>query len=219
MKNFLCFVLLLCSASFAQTPYDSLYLKNPAYKNLTALYALSKITSTDIVFLGNSITFGGNWNDLLGRERVINRGIASDNTVGTLHRLQFVYQLKPKLCFIMTGINDIYADAPVERIFQNYINIIDTLRTYRIIPVIQSTLYVNPKWKRTEEKNPEVTKLNNLLREFAGKNGIEFIDLNAILSSNSVLKNEFTTDGLHLNASAYAAWRELLFPILKNHGL
>ena len=219
MKNFLIVALLVCGAAFAQTPYDSLYLKNPAYKNLTELYALSKITSTDIVFLGNSITFGGNWNELLGRERVINRGIGSDNTVGMLHRMQYVYQLNPKLCFIMTGINDIYADAPVERIFQNYINVIDTLRNHSIIPVIQSTLYVNPKWKRTEEKNPEVTKLNKLLREYAEKNQIEFVDLNSILSSNGVLKDEFTTDGVHLTASAYAAWRELLFPILKKHGL
>ena len=204
---------------YAQTPYDSLYLKSTVYKNLTAMFAISKTSSADIVFLGNSITYGGNWNELLGRDRVINRGIGGDNTVGMLHRMQYVYQLKPKLCFVMAGINDIYSDAPVETIFHNYAMIIDTLRVHSIIPIIQSTLHVNPKWKRTEEKNPEVAKLNSLLQVYAEKNEIDFIDVNAVLSLNGILRDEYTTDGVHLNASAYERWRELLFPILKKHGL
>lgn len=210
---------LLVSSLCAQTAYDSLYLKNPGYKNQTAVFALSKITSADVVFLGNSITFGGNWYELLGRERIINRGIGSDNTVGMLHRLRFVYLLKPKICFIMAGINDIYSDAPVGKIFENYVNIIDTLRAHNIVPVIQSTLHTNPKWKRTEEKNPEVTKLNALLLEYAQANSILYIDLNAVLSTNGVLRDEYTTDGVHLTPAAYAVWRDMIEPVLRKHGL
>ena len=219
MKKTLLTIALCCSFCVAQTPYDSLYLKSSAYKNLTAMFAMSKITSTDIVFLGNSITFGGNWNDLLGRERIVNRGIGGDNTVGMLHRMQYVYQLKPKLCFIMAGINDIYADAPLDVVFQNYVKIIDTLRIHSIIPIIQSTLHVNPKWKRSEEKNPEVAKLNLMLQEFAKKYSIQFIDVNAVLSEKGVLRDEYTSDGVHLTPAAYDRWRELIFPILKKHGL
>ncbi len=203
----------------SQTPYDSLYLKSTVYKNQTEMFAMSKMKKADIVFLGNSITAGGNWNDLLGRERIANRGIGGDNTLGMLHRLQYVYGLHPKLCFIMTGINDLYADAPVELIFKNYCAVIDTLRLHKVIPVIQSTLHVNPKWKRTEEKNPLVKQLNDLLKEYAQEHSITFIDVNAVLSSNGVLRDEFTTDGVHLTAAGYDAWRELLFPILKKHGL
>jgi lysophospholipase L1-like esterase len=219
MKNSIIGILLLFGIARSQTPYDSLYLKSAVYKNLIAMFALSKTESADIVFLGNSITFGGNWGELLGRERVINRGIGGDNTVGMLHRMQYVYQLKPKLCFIMAGINDIYSDAPAETVFRNYAKIIDTLRAHSIVPVIQSTLHVNPKWKRTEEKNPVVATLNVMLREFASKNGIEFVDVNAVLSVNGVLRDEFTVDGVHLNAPAYGLWRELLLPVLKKHGL
>ncbi len=77
-KIFLVFILLPFSLS-AQTLYDSLYLKSPVYKHLTAMYELSKATSADIVMLGNSITFGGNWTELLGRERIVNRGVGGDN--------------------------------------------------------------------------------------------------------------------------------------------
>lgn len=219
MIRILILAVILVSTLRAQTPYDSLYLKSAVYRNMTAMFALSKMTKADVVFLGNSITAGGNWIELLGRERIANRGIGGDNTLGTLHRLQYVYALKPKLCFIMTGINDLYADASVDLVFKNYCAIIDTLRSHNIIPVIQSTLHVNPKWKRTEEKNPLVAELNVLLKEYAVKNSIQYIDVNAVLSSNNILRDEFTTDGVHLTPEAYGVWRELLFPVLKKHGL
>lgn len=134
-----------------------------------------------------------------------------------LHRMRSVYRLKPnerlvapsrqrrELCFIMAGINDIYADAPVDTIFRKYTQLIDTLREHKIVPIIQSTLHVNPKWKRTEEKNPDVTRLNALLREYARSNSIEFIDLNTRLSTNAVLRDEYTTDGVpaHRSVSAH----------------
>jgi lysophospholipase L1-like esterase len=203
----------------AQTPYDSLYLTIPAYQQLTAQFESTKLHSADIVMLGNSITYGGLWNDLLGKAGVVNRGIGGDNTVGMLHRLHSVYNLHPKICFIMAGINDIYADASVDVIFSNYRKIVDTLRSKQIIPVIQSTLFVNPKWKLASEKNREVAALNALLKDYAAKESIEFIDLNAVLSQDNTLLARFTTDGVHLTAEAYIRWRTLLEPVLKSHGL
>lgn len=205
--------------SIAQTPYDSLYLTLPAYQQLTAQFESTQLHTVDIVMLGNSITYGGLWNDLLGRIGVVNRGIGGDNTVGMLHRLHSVYDLHPKICFIMAGINDIYADASVDVIFSNYRKIVDTLRSKQIIPVIQSTLFVNPKWKRAAEKNREVAALNARLKEYAAENSIDFIDLNAVLSQDDTLLGRFTTDGVHLTAEAYIRWRTLLEPVLKSHGL
>lgn len=219
MKKILLFILLTVVPVAAQTAYDSLYLKNPKYKNRIAEFESTKTTSAPVVFLGNSITFGGDWNTLLGRDSIINEGIVSDNTPGMLRRLHYAYRLHPKLCFLMTGINDIYADAPVEKIFENYTKIIDTLRMHDIIPIVQSTLHVNPKWKRTEVKNPEVKKLNALLSEYCSANSITFIDLNEKLSQNGVLKDEYTTDGVHLTPAAYAVWKELIIPILLQYGL
>jgi lysophospholipase L1-like esterase len=212
-------VVMLVTFTGAQTPYDSLYLKNPLYKHWTGLFALSKADSAEIVFLGNSITAGGQWNELLGRDRVVNRGIGSDNTVGMMHRMGSVYGLHPKLCFIMAGINDLYADASPDRIVRNYSSIIDTLKRHNIVPVIQSTLHVNPRWKRAAEKNKEVEELNRRLRGLAEANGIEFIDVNAVLSSGGVLRDECTTDGVHLTPEGYSRWRDLLLPVLMNHGL
>jgi lysophospholipase L1-like esterase len=207
------------SLAVSQTAYDSLYLKNPVYKNLTALYELSKIEHADIVFLGNSITYGGNWAELLGRERVVNRGIGSDNLPGMLHRLPQVYRLQPKLCFLMAGINDIYADVPVDTVFTRYTQLIDSLRVKNIIPIIQSTLYVNPKWKRADAKNPEVVKLNMLLHDYTVQHGLIYIDLNVYLSENEMLRSTYTTDGVHLTPEAYKVWRDNIELIIRTFGL
>lgn len=211
-------MLFVVTCAIAQTPYDSLYRRSTAYKNLTAHFELSRIYKADIVFLGNSITYGGNWSELLGRERIVNRGIGGDNIPGMLNRLHQVYRLRPQLCFVMAGINDLYTDAPVDTVFWRYTQLIDSLRARNIVPIIQSTLHVNPKWKRTEEKNPLVAALNAMLIKYSSDNAITFIDLNASLSSGGVLKDEYTTDGVHLTSAAYAVWRDALYPILKKQG-
>lgn len=219
MRALILLTMFLFSFSGAQTAYDSLYLKSIYYKNLTAHFDLSRITKADIVFLGNSITQGGNWSELLGRERVVNRGIGGDNIPGMLNRLHQVYSLKPKICFVMAGINDLYTDAPVEEVFVRYMRLIDSLRSYKIIPVVQSTLHVNPKWKRAVEKNAEVAKLNEMIERYAGDISVPYINLNALLSTNGVLQDQYTTDGIHLTAPAYGVWRDALEQILRSYGL
>lgn len=219
MKKTLLYLMVAAFPVFAQTPYDSLYLKSSVYKNRIAMFDESKSISAKIIFFGNSLTFAGDWNNLLGRDSIVNQGIGGDNTLGMLHRLQYVYQLHPKVCFVMAGINDIYADVPVEKIFENYKKIIDTLRSKNITPIIQSTLHVNPKWKRAEIKNPEVKKLNILLSEYCAVNKITFVDLNAKLSSNGILNDQFTTDGVHLTPAAYIVWSEMIASIILKYGL
>ena len=187
-KTFISFLIIINFATAQnqeqKTPIDSIYLKNRLYNAQTELYDVYKTQSATIIMLGNSITYGVNWNELLGRTDVVNRGIGSDNTFGYLKRLHYVYRLNPKICFIMGGINDIYSDIPVDIAFKNYKNIIDSVRTRKILPIIQSILHVTAKFRKAVEKNPEVEKFNNLLKKYAIENGIEFIDIDSKLSEN-----------------------------------
>jgi len=213
-------LLLAClahSPSFAQ--YDSLYMKNGAYHLQRALHKLYRTNHADVVMLGNSITYGANWSELLGRPGVVNRGIGGDNTYGFLHRMDDVVRLKPRMCFVMAGINDLFADIPVDSVVQNYRRIVDTLQQYQIVPVIQSTLFVSPKWRRSAEKNTEVAGLNERLKALARERHLIFLDLNEQLSSAGVLKEEFTYDGVHLAAAGYAIWSAEVEKVLRRNGL
>ena len=196
-----------------------LYLQNRNYPLQIGLYQLYRTNKTDIVMLGNSITFGVDWNELLGRSTVVNRGISSDVTEGYIHRLDFVYNLHPRLCFIMAGINDLYANVQLQTVFQNYRTIVEELQAHQIVPIIQSTLYVSSRWKRSRAKNLEVERLNQLLHAYADDHHLNFIDLNALMSSDRLLKEELTYDGLHLNAGGYAIWAHEVEKVLQQYGL
>lgn len=153
--------------------------------------------------LGDSITFGINWNELFNMN-IINRGIGSDTTEGFLSRMENIYAINPKKVFIMGGINDIFKGIEVNQIFSNYIKIIEALKNKNIVPYIQSTLYNN----RDINLNVKVTELNNLLKEYAIKNNITYIDLNEKLSKNDLLIADYTYDSVHLNSNGYKIWKK-----------
>ncbi len=217
----LVFVIFLLSGSFlnaAVSVPDSLtFRNNPNYDYEIGFYKIYKKKQADVVMLGNSITHGVNWNELLDRGDIADRGIPADNLDGMLARLNYVTDLNPKIVFIMAGINDIYSWKPVDKVFQNYVRIITSLKAKNIRVVVQSTLFVAKGYPSSGDRNPEVEKLNKLLLNYCQLNGIEFIDLNSKMSKDKYLINEYTHDGLHLNSNGYKIWGLELERILKKH--
>ena len=61
----------------------------------SSLFNKLSITSKDIVFIGNSITNGAEWNELFPQKRVKNRGISGDTSEGVFDRLDAVVNVKP----------------------------------------------------------------------------------------------------------------------------
>jgi lysophospholipase L1-like esterase len=221
MKQFF-FVLIVTSSIIAQQQANSdsfRYKTNPNYIQQMGLYEVYNTKSADVVMLGNSITQGVNWNELLGRERIVNRGIASDVIEGFRSRLNFVFDLNPKVCFIMGGINDIYNWIPVDTIFSSYIKLIEEIQKQKIQVVIQSTLYVSPRWNNAADRNEQVEKLNQMLSDYANKHNIIFMDLNSKMSFRKMLIDDLTYDGVHLNGKGYKIWGKELDKVLKKLGL
>ncbi|MGE5431017.1 MAG: GDSL-type esterase/lipase family protein [Syntrophomonadaceae bacterium] len=202
------------SFAFAGGIDSAAYKQNPNYWLQTGLYNIYRTQRSNIVMLGNSITHGVNWNELFGRNDIAERGIPSDIVEGFLSRLDYIFRLNPKICFIMGGINDIYSGYSVDTVFAEYVKVIRELQNHNITPVIQSTLFVSGKWHNAQEKNPEVSKLNLLLKNYAEKNNLTFVDLISKMTHNGLLRDELTYDGLHLNANGYVIWREELDPLL-----
>ncbi|MCT4629156.1 GDSL-type esterase/lipase family protein [Winogradskyella sp.] len=169
--------------------------------------------------LGNSITQNVNWNELLNRTDIINRGIGKDVTAGFKNRLNHVTSLKPKYCFIMGGINDILFNIDVDEILANYEDIVRILKAENIIPIIQSTLFVSESYENANSINIKVNNLNSRLIQLSKSHDVKYLDLNGILSSNNNLKDSYTTDGIHLNGIGYLKWKKILAMEMKNHQL
>lgn len=169
----------------------------------------------EIVMLGNSLTYGGNWNELLKRNNVKNSGYGGFTTQHFIWLLpEAVYKYKPKICLIEGGINDIGVGVPVGRIYRNLVAIADSLRSRRIIPVYQLTFH-----QYNTDQNDEVDSLNRMVRRYATAQKITVVDINPLLSENGELKKEFTTDGTHLTPAAYIIWAAEVNKLLSEYGL
>lgn len=188
-----------------------------------SLYAGNKSEQPyPIVMFGNSLTANGHWDKGLGRSDVKNSGTGGFTTSHFVWIIQDqVLKYQPKICFLEGGINDIGVGIPLERTFQNYQSLVDTLLSHHIIPVLQSTLYVNftNNEKENMHHNQMVESLNVFLQSLATSRNIMFIDLNQYLSENKKLKKEYTTDGVHVNEAAYRIWYAELEKVLTQKGI
>jgi len=179
----------------------------------------------DIVMIGDSITYSGDWNLLLNNKNVANLGIGGDSTDGVLNRLEDVYLLKPRACFIMIGMNDFQGNRSVETVLTNYRKIVTEIKNHNIRVIIQSVLHLGEKyyinhiagknkrdWKKINEK---VKSLNEKLRIMAVELDVEFVDINEGLSSNNILMEKYGDEGgLHLSKLGYEKWAEIINPLL-----
>ena len=166
--------------------------------------------------MGNSITSRANWNDLLDRNDIANRGVSGDITEGFLLRLDNVIAIEPKFCFIMGGINDLELGLNAESIAANISNITKILVENNIEPVIFSILYSSSKKNNFKTLNNKIQLTNELIKMNCQKSNIEYIDLNEILSKNEILISKYTTDGIHLSMEGYYKWAEFIRPIINS---
>ncbi|KKQ53544.1 MAG: GDSL family lipase [Parcubacteria group bacterium GW2011_GWD2_38_11] len=185
--------------------------RNYMAKGLYGIYLTDK---TNIVMLGDSLTYNANWDELLGRNDVVNRGIPGDNTEGILDRMEYVYNLNPRACFLMMGVNDFFIERSETDVFNNYKNVIAGLREHEIVPIVQSTLYLNPTQDRFISINEKIKKLNGMLKEYSEKNNVAYIDIN-----DSLLKEKegiYYGDGIHILGKGYYLWREKIKEVMNN---
>ena len=190
------------------------YLLNPQYDEQTDLQSAYE-TKGNIVMLGNSIVYRVHWNELLGRSDVINRGIGSDITAGYLNRLQYVFNVQPKICFIEGGINDLVKEIAIDTIVYNMRRLTDTLEHHNIKVVLNSTIHVGASYPNSEEVNQKVKELNKRIKEEFPGNTI--IDLNTIIAPDGVLQDQYARkDAVHLTSKAYLVWRDKILLALRN---
>lgn len=157
----------------------------------------------EIVMLGDSITGRGNWNKLLCKEHILNLGIDGDTTLDILSRIDTVVEVSPNIVFFMAGINDLCTSIPIEKVFDNYKRVVQILKSENINVIVQSTLFTE-----MITINKKVKEFNDLVKNHCQEENLSYLDLNPIMSENEILKEAYSTDGLHLNFRAYAVWAQ-----------
>ena len=202
--------LLAAAASFAQSEYN--YQKRSLFEQLP-------IRGNDIVFLGNSITDGGEWAELFNNRHVKNRGISADRSGWLLDRLDPIINGHPKKLFLMIGTNDLAVGIAPEEVAANVEKLLDRfaeespwtkIYVQSILPVNGVDTKAKPKnhWK----KGAEIIETNKLLETLCeGRKNVMYVDVySALVDEKGMLDKQYTNDGLHLMGEGYLAWKTVI---------
>ena len=214
MKRFLIMMVAVMSVlgALAQANQDVYYVRR------ATLFDLLPVGKKDIIMLGNSLTDGAEWNELLHNRHVKNRGIVGDIVQGMYERMEPILKGQPKKIFIMGGVNDISHDVSgdsIARAIERLIVLIKT-RSPRTKIYLQSMLPFNNDvrlWKLLKDREHVVVEGNRALEQVARRQRVTWIDLYPLfVDADGKLKAEYTNDGLHLLGPAYLIWRDAIKP-------
>lgn len=199
-----------------QISVDSSYLNNHYTQRLEFFNKMPN-QKNEVVFLGNSITEGGKWQELFPNvKHIVNRGISGDVTYGVLARMDEVLASKPKKIFYLGGINDMKRGSPNEVILNNFERIIKLVaqKSPKTKLYIESVLPVNPNMlpaSYSKLSNKKVNDLNKGLIELCKTYKLQYVNLQPVFADeNGNMKKEFSIDGLHLRQASYILWANYL---------
>ena len=201
-----------CTA-FAQSEYNL---------QRRSLFEVLPVYSSDIVFLGNSITDGCEWAELFNNRHVKNRGISGDRSSWMLDRLDPIVGGQPRKLFLLIGTNDLAAGTPAAEVVANVRKIVERFQSEspRTKLYVQSVFPVNDSFKKYAAKHgrhdADIVAVNKGLQALCAEKGIVYIDLWTLLADkNGKLRADLTNDGLHLMGEGYIVWRDAVLPYVK----
>lgn len=180
------------------------------YINRIQLFKNEPLKMGEIVFIGNSLTEqGGDWSVRFGIRGVRNRGIAGDVTDGVLLRLEEIIYYKPRAVFLLIGVNDIFnlqgggGIPSADYIANNILKIAQKIQHGSP----STRIYVQTILPSTADLKLNTQQVNDLIKR-KGQEGIyTTIDLHSAFTNNQgLMRQELTTDGLHLNDRGYKIW-------------
>jgi lysophospholipase L1-like esterase len=178
--------------------------------------SLQKSSSkAEIVFLGDSITRGGQFQEAFPHCTIMNLGISGDTLEGMRKRISTVQLLNPKAVFILGGINGL-TDYNLKLNVIRYVRLIKELQI--ALPsaqlYVQSVLPISKKQERKVCHNCTIQQFNKELRLLAENENIQFVDLFELFFKDGELDIQATTDGIHLAPDAYERWFAMLKPYI-----
>lgn len=178
------------------------------------------VDTNDIVMLGNSLTHGCEWHELLGMPNVLNRGIIGDVIEGIRLRIDPILNGHPKKIFLLSGVNDVSHNLSADSIAIAMGELIDYIRTRspQTRLYVQSMLPINNsfgRYKNLKDKEQVIRDANALVAAMSQDKGFTWIDLyTAVADKEGNLRKDLTNDGLHLLAPGYRIWADIIRPYI-----
>jgi lysophospholipase L1-like esterase len=172
------------------------------------------------VLLGDSLSLWFPGDLMPGRRVWINQSISGEKTQGLLKRLDLIKENDIEAVFLMIGINDLIWGKSDAEIIANYKEIVRQLKKEhpQAQIVVQSILPhggENSTWESRDKllalSSDRIVALNDSLKQIAKDSDAYYLDLYPIfVTGDGELRDDLTTDGLHLNRQGYLVWRSAI---------
>jgi lysophospholipase L1-like esterase len=188
------------------------YVIQVRHEQKLSMFRAAPVSKGAVIFLGNSITEGGNWSELFHDKNILNRGIGGDVSDGVLKRIDEVIRHQPSKLFICIGTNDIAKGVSQEGIIQNYRAILETVKSQSPeTKIYVQSLFPVGKDLFTGHNNYKVRTLNAELSNLCSNMNVAYIDLYpSFTDETGYLNPEYSNDKLHLMGNGYLLWKSLI---------
>ncbi len=184
---------------------------------------ISKNIAPNSVLMGDSITEGWFATDpeFFTKNNFVGRGIGGQVTSQMLLRFrEDVIKLKPKCVIILAGTNDIAENqGPIslDKVFGNIVSMSELAKANNIKVVLCSVLPASDfPWRKGKEPAEKVIALNKMIKDYALKNKITYVDYHSVLKDEkNGLPKETAEDGIHPTKLGYEKMESILMKNLK----
>jgi len=176
-----------------------------------AAKGLPEAADERVVFFGDSITerWAATVPAFFKGRPYLARGIAGQTTAQMRARFhRDVIALEPQAVVILAGTNDIAGNGGPYRqedTFGNLVAMVELARAHHIRVVLASILPARDyDWRPGLTPAPKIIALNALLRAYAEKNGVVYLDYHGVMADEGGgLKAGLSADGVHPERAGY----------------
>ena len=169
------------------------------------------IASEDVVLFGDSISAGGQWEEIAPQVQIKNRGIGGDLSDDVLKRLEPIAEGLPDKVFVQIGTNDLGIGVAPERILANLESIVD--RFQEAAP--ETRIYLHELFPTKARRADGIRALNAEISQLAETRSLPIVRVfDHFSDDHGAIRDEYTYDNLHLTGVGYQEWYTLLEPYL-----
>ena len=170
-----------------------------------------------VLFLGDSITEQGVWDEWFPELPTLNRGIGGETVGQVTARLDSAI-MAPRAISLLIGTNDLGglgASRKVEDIAGHMRKLAQSIRER----AGAAPLFINSVLPRSAYFRDRIRALNQHYQHIAAECGATYINVwPALADGSGALRADCTADGLHLTGAGYRVWTDLLRPHLGAFG-
>ncbi|MFE4948628.1 GDSL-type esterase/lipase family protein [Leifsonia sp. NPDC056665] len=185
----------------------------PAQEMRRSRFEVGEAPADHVIFLGDSITEHGLWDEWFPELRLLNRGVGGETVEEVTARVPRTLP-GARAVSVLVGTNDLTGfgrSRKVADIVEHYEELVAAIR--HALP--DAPVLLNSILPRDRLMAGRVRELNVRISEMAAAAGMHYVDAwSQLRGTHDQLRPEFTRDRIHLTGAGYQRWLKVLRPAL-----